>query len=191
MAARDSIRLDSLTLITRAKGHTTQQEGKLQRHPGSPVRSRAIWLRGRRLCESALCLLSSFCCLVPEEERGTVFPSKEMRFGLLCKDLTKVTPAGLAHSLKVSKLVQHLHTYDCREDPMDYAGENVAHKSQAMEETLLGGTSGEKRQRRRSVPGVGDFSQLSAVASGLTHPGISHINTPHQSIKTANLMAVT
>lgn len=37
---------------------------------------------------------------------------------------------------------------------MDYAGEKVAHKSQAMEETLLGGSSEEKRQRRRSVPGA-------------------------------------
>lgn len=91
----------------------------------------------------ALCLLSSFCCLVPEEEKGTVFPSKEMRFGLLWKDPTKAPPAGLTHSLKVSKLVQHLYTYDCREGPMDYAGENGAHKSQAMEETLLSGSSGE------------------------------------------------
>lgn len=104
--------------------------------------------KGRRLCESALCLLSSHL-LLPDKEGGTVLPSKEMRFGLLCKDPTKVPPAGLAHSLKVSKLVQHLHTYDCREGPMDYAGENVAHRSQAMEETLLSGSTEEK-----SVSGV-------------------------------------
>lgn len=118
--------------------------------------------KGRRLCESALCLLSSFCCLAADKEGDTAFPSKETRFGLLCKDPTKVPPAGFTHSLKVSKLVQHLHTYDCRVSPMDYAGENVAHRSQAIEETLLSRSTEEK-----SVPG----RSLTALGRGLgAHP---------------------
>lgn len=67
---------------------------------------------------------------------------------------------------------------------MDYAEEKVAHKSQAMEETLLGGSSEEKRQRRRSVPGAVSHNSQQ-------WPGISHTDTPQQSIKAANLMAVT
>lgn len=107
-------------------------------------------------------LSASFLLPGSRQGKGTVFPSKEMRVGLLCKDPTKVPPAGLAHSLKVSKLLQHLHTHDCREGPMDYAGESVAHKSQEWKKHFSVGP-----QRRKASLGW----SLTALSRGLgAHP---------------------
>lgn len=122
MAAQDSIRPDSLILITRAKATHSLSAGRqtIDAIQEASIRSLAVkpWYqetlleteKGRRMCDPALYLFLVF--LLPGfRGEGYCFFSKEMRFGLFCKDKqTKELLDGLVHSLEVPKLVQHLHS---------------------------------------------------------------------------------